>query len=101
MPSSIDHANFPDHAKFPSHDKFYRPCQVSILFLAPISTKPHNFKPNYLQTCRIAREPKMLLYYSLNRRCKKDQEKLIFVGDILIEYGVVKPLDGHFPHYTQ
>jgi hypothetical protein len=33
--------------------------------------------------------------------CKKDQDKIKFTGDLLVESGVVKTLDEHFPHSTQ
>ena len=32
---------------------------------------------------------------------KIDQEKINLTGDILIESGIVKPLDAHFPNSTQ
>ena len=33
--------------------------------------------------------------------CKKDQDKIKLIGDLLVESGVVKTLDEHFPHSTQ
>ena len=32
---------------------------------------------------------------------KTDQEKINLIGDLLIESGIVKPLDAHFPNSTQ
>ena len=31
---------------------------------------------------------------------KIDQEKIKLIGDILIKFGSMKPLDAHFPHST-
>ena len=32
---------------------------------------------------------------------KTDHEKINLIGDLLIESGIVKPLDAHFPNSTQ
>ena len=32
---------------------------------------------------------------------KKDQDKIKLSGDLLVESGVVKTLDAHFPHSAQ
>lgn len=33
--------------------------------------------------------------------CKKDQEKIRLTGDLLVEFGIVKAMDAHFPHSSQ
>ena len=43
---------------------------------------------------------KWIYFTPLKNGRKKDWEKIKIAGDVLIEFGVVKPLDVHFPHPT-
>ena len=48
----------------------------------------------------MQRPYKKVSFTPLNSGYKKDQEKIKIVGDVLLEFGALKPLDVHFTHST-
>ena len=51
---------------------------------------------------RLMHRPfKRVSFTPLRSGRKIDQEKIKLTGDILIEFGSLKPLEAHFPHSTQ